>query len=132
MHGCTFGGGPLAATAGAFVLERVRRPAFLARVRRRGARLLHGLRQLEASHRSIAAARGLGLLAAVELSAEAPFDPPALVSAARAEGLLLVRGGERAVRLLPPLTVTAAEIDEALGRLAKAIVVLESRGGVKR
>ena len=132
MHGCTFGGGPLAATTGAFVLERVQRPAFLARVRSRGARLERGLAALVAAHRSLAEARGLGLLAAVEVAKDAPFDPPALVSAARAHGLLLVRGGERAVRLLPPLTVTAQEIDEALARLAKALGTLESHGGVKR
>src|SRR5262249_37540192 len=67
MHGCTFGGGPLAATAGAFVLGRVQRPSFLARVRSRGARLERGLAALVAAHRSLAAARGLGLLVAVEL-----------------------------------------------------------------
>jgi predicted acetylornithine/succinylornithine family transaminase len=132
MHGCTFGGGPLAATAGSFVLERVARPAFLARVRNRGKRLLAGLDRLVAAHPSLATARGLGLLAAVELDAEAPFDPAALVNAARAHGLLLVRGGERAVRLLPPLTVTTAEIDQGLARLSSAITALESQGGTKR
>ena len=127
MHGCTFGGGPLAATAGAFVLERINRPAFLARVRSRGERLARGLEQLVAAHRALERARGLGLLAAVELASDAPFDPLALVTAARAQGLLLVRGGERAVRLLPPLTVTAQEIDQALSRLSQAITTLETR-----
>ena len=75
MHGCTFGGGPLAATAGAFVLERINRPAFLARVRSRGERLARGLEQLVAAHRALGRARGLGLLAAVELASDAPFDP---------------------------------------------------------
>ena len=127
MHGCTFGGGPLAATAGAFVLERINRPAFLARVRSRGERLARGLEQLVAAHRALGRARGLGLLAAVELASDAPFDPLALVTAARAQGLLLVRSGERAVRLLPPLTVTAQEIDQALSRLSQAITTLETR-----
>ena len=44
-------------------------------------------------------------------------------------GLLLVRGGERAVRLLPPLNVTPAEIEQALERLDHALTALESGEG---
>ena len=128
MHGCTFGGGPVAATAGAYVLERVRKPGFLARVRRLGRALGAGLERLVARHASLAEARGAGLLRAVEIAAEAPYDPPALVAAARAHGLLLARGGERAVRLLPPLTVTKEEIALALERLERAIAELEAGG----
>ncbi len=128
MHGCTFGGGPVAATAGAYVLERVRKPGFLARVRRLGRALGAGLERLVARHASLAEARGAGLLRAVEIAAEAPYDPPALVAAARAHGLLLARGGERAVRLLPPLTVTNEEIALALERLERAIAELEAGG----
>ena len=127
QHGTTFGGGPVAATAGLFVLGRVRTPGFLARVRARGRRLQAGLQSLAERHRSIGEARGLGLLCAIELSAEATFDPPALVKAARAQGLLLIRGGERAVRLIPPLTVSDAEIDEALRRLDQTLLALEAR-----
>jgi len=128
MHGCTFGGGPVTAAAGAFVLERVRKPGFLARVRRRGRTLAAGLARVAAGHPALAGARGLGLLQAVELAAGAPFDPPALVAACRAQGLLVVRGGERAVRFLPPLTVSEAEIDEALERLERALQTLETKG----
>jgi len=128
MHGCTFGGGPVVAAAGAFVLERVRKPGFLARVRRRGRTLAVGLARVAAGHATLAEARGLGLLQAVELAAGAPFDPPALVAACRAQGLLVVRGGERAVRFLPPLTVTEAEIQEALEGLERALQTLETKG----
>ncbi|MBI5709411.1 MAG: aspartate aminotransferase family protein [Candidatus Eisenbacteria bacterium] len=128
MHGCTFGGGPVAATAGAYVLARVRKPGFLARVRRQGRTLGAGLERLVARHASLAEARGVGLLRAVEIAAPAPWDPPALVAAARAHGLLLARGGERAVRLLPPLTVTGEEIALALERLERAIAELEAGG----
>jgi acetylornithine/N-succinyldiaminopimelate aminotransferase len=127
MHGSTFGGNPAAAAAGAWMLARVNRPGFLARVRRSGRALQAALDDLVARHPgSLADARGLGLLRAVELRADAPFDPAALVAAARRESLLLVRGGERAVRLLPPLTVTAAEIQEAVARLDRALDALEA------
>jgi acetylornithine/succinyldiaminopimelate/putrescine aminotransferase len=129
MHGCTFGGNPVATTAGLWMLERIARPGFLAGVRRRGKELMNGLEALVRNHPSLAEARGLGLLCAIELAPNAPYDPPALVAAARAQGLLLVRGGERAVRLLPPLNVTATDIDAALQKLDAALTGLESRSG---
>jgi predicted acetylornithine/succinylornithine family transaminase len=128
MHGTTFGGGPVTTAAAAVVLDRVRRPAFLARVRRQAKALDAALGELVRAHASLAATRGLGLLRAIELAADAPFDVPALTAAARANGLLLVRGGERAVRLLPPLTVTAEEIDEAVRILDDTLTQLERQG----
>lgn len=127
MHGCTFGGGPLAATAGLFMLDRVHRPALLSRVRSRGRRLAGALAALVKGHRSLSESRGLGLLQAVVVADAAPFGPADLVRAAREEGLLLVRGGERAVRLIPPLTVSVPEIDEAVNRLGLALTRLESQ-----
>ena len=129
MHGCTFGGNPVAATAGNWVLSRINRPGFLARVRKRGKELGLGLEALAKKHATLVEVRGLGLLRAIEIQPEAPFDPAALVKAALARGLLLVRGGERAVRLLPPLTVSPEEIGEALERLDAALSDLE--GGAR-
>jgi predicted acetylornithine/succinylornithine family transaminase len=129
MHGCTFGGGPVAAAAASWMLDRIRRPGFLARVRQRGRELDQALRNLVARHPSLGSTRGLGLLRAVELAADAEFDAPKLIAHARAHGLLLVRGGERAVRLLPPLTVTKDELLEAVARLDHALTDLESQEG---
>jgi predicted acetylornithine/succinylornithine family transaminase len=128
MHGTTFGGGPVTTAAALAVFEKVRRPAFLARVRKRARELDAALQRLVAAHASLAATRGLGLLRAVEVAGDAPFGVPGLLAAARAHGLLLVRGGERAVRLLPPLTVTPAEIEEAIRRLDQALTSLEKEG----
>ena len=126
MHGCTFGGNPVAAAAGNFMVGKIANPGFLAKVRKRGRELEAGLARLVARHPSLAEARGMGLLRAIEVKADAPYDPPALIRAAREHGLLLVRGGERAVRVLPPLNVTAAEITTALERLDQALLSLES------
>jgi argininosuccinate synthase len=122
MHGTTFGGNPVAAAAGLWVVGKIANHSFLSRVERRGRRLRQGLDRLVREHpASLVEARGLGLLAAVELGAEAGFDAPAFLAAAREHGLLLVRGGERSVRFLPPLTVTDAEIDEAIERASRAL-----------
>jgi acetylornithine/N-succinyldiaminopimelate aminotransferase len=131
MDGCTFGGNPLATTAGLHVLAKVNSPALLARVRSRGKRLAAALRKVVAAHPSLEAERGLGLLRAVVLAADAPFTPAALVQAAREQGLLLVRGGDRAIRFLPPLTVSAADIDEAVARFARAVDALEAASPAK-
>lgn len=125
MHGTTFGGNPVATAAGLWVVERVNRPAFLARVRKRGGRLLARLHALVAAHPDVLSeARGLGLLSGVEIAAGAPFGPRELVAAAREQGLLLVRGGDRAVRVLPPLDVDERTIDEGVDLLERAVKAL--------
>ena len=131
MHGCTFGGNPVAAAAGNWVIERIAKPGFLARVRKRSRELDAGLKALVARHASLAGAPGLGLLRAVELAADAPFAPADVVKTAMAHGLLLVRGGERAVRLLPPLVVSSEEISEALGLLDATLTELETTKGAR-
>ena len=132
QHGCTFGGGPAVTSAGLHVLERVRRPGFLARVRARGRSLEKGLEALAQRHSTISEARGLGLLRAVVVADSAPFDAPALVKAFQeSTGEMQVRGGERAVRLIPPLTVSPGEIEEALARLDRALHHLEDQAATK-
>jgi predicted acetylornithine/succinylornithine family transaminase len=120
MHGCTFGGNPVCAAAARWSLAQIRRPAFLERVRRASKLLAAGLEALAGKHAAVREARGLGLLRAVDLAA-GTFEPAALVLAAREQGLLLVRGGERAVRVMPPLTVTDAEIAEGLEKLDRSL-----------
>ncbi len=131
MHGCTFGGNPVCAAAARWSLAQVRRPAFLERVRRASRRLAAGLDALAAKHKTVRESRGLGLLRALDL-APGGFEPAALVTAARDQGLLLVRGGERAVRVLPPLTVTDAEIAQGLERLDAALGACASKGGEQK
>ncbi len=131
MHGCTFGGNPVCAAAARWSLAKVHDPAFLARVRQAGAKLEEGLAALAAKHAPVREARGLGLLRAIDLDPAAPFGAPQVIAAAREQGLLLVRGGERAVRLLPPLTVTDDEITEALAALERALAGLARTGEKK-
>jgi predicted acetylornithine/succinylornithine family transaminase len=131
MHGCTFGGNPVCAAAARWSLARVNDGAFLEGVRRSAALLERGLAALAVKHATVREARGLGLLRAVDLDEAAPFGAAQLVAAAREQGLLLVRGGERAVRLLPPLNVSHDEITEALGALDRALTSLQNSGESK-
>jgi acetylornithine/succinyldiaminopimelate/putrescine aminotransferase len=108
------------------MLAKINKPSFLARVRKRGRELEAGLTALVRKHASLGEIRGLGLLRAIEIKADAGFGPADVLKAAMARGLLLVRGGEHAVRLLPPLVVTPAEISEAMERLDLALTDLET------
>jgi predicted acetylornithine/succinylornithine family transaminase len=126
MHGCTFGGNPVCAAAARWALAKVNDAAFLEGVRASAAQLERGLAAIVAKHAPVREARGLGLLRAIDLDPAATFGPAQLVAAAREQGLLLVRGGERAVRLLPPLTVTHDEITEAMDALDRALAALRN------
>ena len=109
-HGSTFGGNPLACTAALTVLDVMESEQLLENVRQRGAQLRRGLQALANRHAVIREVRGLGLLVGAELS----IDAAPLIADARAEGLLILMAGPRVLRFLPPLNITADEVDAAL------------------
>jgi len=114
-HGSTFGGGPIAAAAALAALEVIDDSQLLARVSALGEWLRAGLRELDA----VAEVRGRGLMVGLTLAAGP--DAAEVASRALATGLVLNVPGESMLRLLPPLIVSEAEVDEALARLAAAI-----------
>jgi predicted acetylornithine/succinylornithine family transaminase len=110
-HGSTFAGGPVTCAAANAVLDVVGDPALLARVRGLGARLAEALAHLP----GVVAVRGRGLMLACDLEAG---GAPALVRRALLEQRLVLNAtGPATVRFLPPLTVTEAEVDDALQRV---------------
>jgi len=118
-HGCTFGGNPLSCVAALTVLDVIEREALLENVRQQGARLMLGLRTLQRTHPMIREIRGRGLLLGMELDGETA----GIIARCRESGLLLLPAGSRVLRFLPPLNVTAAEIDEALTILGDCLPV---------
>ena len=116
-HGTTYGGNLLACRA-ALVFLDVLEHGGLDRVQVAGARLADGLRALAARHPVISDIRGAGLMRGLEMTEAAATR---VVSGALAHRLLVNRTAQRVVRLLPPLTVSDAEIDEAL-RILDAVL----------
>jgi acetylornithine/N-succinyldiaminopimelate aminotransferase len=109
-HGTTFGGNPLACAAALAVLDTVEREHLIANARAQGERLFAGLNAIAERHAAVRQVRGLGLIAGLELDREAaPF-----ITSCRDSGLLLLLAGPKVMRFLPPLNVSADEIDEAL------------------
>jgi acetylornithine/N-succinyldiaminopimelate aminotransferase len=109
-HGSTFGGGPVIAAAANAVLDAID-DAFLAEVATKGERLAAGLRALGLD------VRGRGLMLAFACG-----DGPELTRRLLSEQRLVVNAtGPDTVRLLPPLTVSLDEIDEAVRRIGAEV-----------
>lgn len=121
-HGSTFGGNPLAMAVGNAVLDVVLEPDFLPRVAQLAIAFRQKLARLADEHPSvISEIRGDGLLIGLQTKV-ANTD---LVDAAQAQGLLTVPAGDNVCRLLPPLIITDADVEEALTKLEAACVALE-------
>ena len=113
-HGSTFGGNPLTCAAAHASTKYIIDNNVPEHARQMGEYLEKGLNGLRSNHEFISDVRGLGLLWAIEFNSEMS---PAITSACNEAGLLLNPLRPTAIRLMPPLTVTSAEIDEALDRL---------------
>ena len=112
-HGSTYGGNLLGTRAAAFVLTELMERGLMDHVRTVGAHFERRLRALALKHPVIQEVRGVGLMRGLQLS----IDAMPIVDTARGSGLLVNRTDEKVVRMLPPLTIQAAEIDRAVDML---------------
>ena len=117
-HGSTFGGQPLATAAAAHVLRRVLEGDILQNVRARGDQAARALTALGEKHAVVKGVRGRGLLIGLELNEAIAGD---VVVASMHAGLLLNPVRPDVVRLMPPLTVSADEIDRCVAIIDAAI-----------
>src|SRR5690606_35979652 len=114
-HATTFGGGPVVCAAALAVIDEIEGRDLLTNCRERSEQLMAGLADLP----GVEAVRGRGLLVAAQLEAEmagyvarrALTDQRLVVNAVRPD----------AIRFAPPLSVSAAEVDEALERFSSAL-----------
>jgi 4-aminobutyrate aminotransferase/(S)-3-amino-2-methylpropionate transaminase len=115
--GGTFAGNPVACAAALEIFETMD-DAFLARARSIGERIAAALQSLRSEFAQIEDVRGLGAMQAIEISSHAGE----IVAAARERGLLLLLAGESdVIRILVPLVIGDAELDEGLGILRASI-----------
>jgi 4-aminobutyrate aminotransferase len=128
-HGTTYGGNPVACAAGLAVLDTIADEHLVENARARGVELSGGLRELMAEFPAIGDVRGPGLMIGVEFvrdrSTREPDGAAAEAVAARAaeNGLLLLTCGihHQVIRWIPPIDVTVAEVEEALGTFERAL-----------
>ena len=113
-HGSTFAGGPVVAAAALASFDIIDDPGLMAAVRDAGERL----RGLLEEFASVLSARGSGLLIACDIAGDAPeITRRALLE----ERLVINATGPSTLRFLPPLTVSDAEIDDAMTRLSRIL-----------
>lgn len=125
-HASTFGGNPFACAAALAVCHTLENEQLIANAAERGAQLATGLERLATRHpQLIRTVRGRGLMQGLVLHEPRSLE---IVKLAMEQNLLLVGAGADVVRLVPPLIVSAMEIDEALaiieGVLAKMPVAV--------
>ncbi len=134
-HGNTFGGNPIACSA-ALATINLLEEGYMENAARVGAYLKDALEEIASRHPAIGRpgigeVRGVGLMIGVEFVKDALTKEPAdafrdqIVDNAFRRGLLLLGCGKSTIRFSPPLMVSQAEVDEALGIFEDALVASE-------
>lgn len=108
-HATTFGGTPIVCAAANAVLDTVGDGQFLTQVREKGEYLKNGILSLGSSN--IRGVRGMGLMLGIIVD---EGKHTAFANQLIEKGVLAITAGKNAVRLLPPLTISKEEMDEAL------------------
>jgi 4-aminobutyrate aminotransferase/(S)-3-amino-2-methylpropionate transaminase len=132
--GGTFAGSPLACAAGLAVLEVLEKENLNQRSQELGARLTARLKQFQAKFPCIGEVRSLGMMVAIELVKNRRADLPdadltrAVVQAAGRRGLILLSCGlySNVIRILAPLTIPEAQLEEGLALLEQSLAEASS------
>jgi len=115
LHGSTFGGNPLACAAGVAALEAIVEEDLPAQAAEKGAYLLQKLRAIPAP--VVREVRGLGLMVGIELKQKvAPY-----LKALQDRRILALNAGLTTIRLLPPLVITVAQLDQLIAALDEVL-----------
>ena len=117
-HGSTFGGNPLACAAARAVIQVVERDGLCERATEAGARLADGLRKALEGVNCVKGVRNKGMMVAVVLDRPCP---ELVQKAMDDEGFLINVTADSVVRLLPPLVISDAEIDQLAAGLGRVI-----------
>lgn len=114
-HGTTLGGNPLTAAAALVTLRVIDEDRLMDNARAMGARFARALSALP----GVTEVRGRGLLIGVETAG--PIARAAMGLAREEQRLLVNATGDTTLRIVPPLTINADEVDEAVRRLGAAL-----------
>ncbi len=125
----TFGGNPVTSVAARAVIDVIEEEKLLENAHTVGNYFRQRLEELKDKYPLIGDVRGMGMMQALELVRDrqtkepAPTETTALMERARTNGLLIGRGGLYAnvIRLAPPLNISKADVDEAIGLLDRSL-----------
>ena len=130
-HGTTYGGNPMACAAALATLDVIREEGLLENAQEQGEYAIEQLRDLKAESSIVGDVRGEGLMIAVEFvkpGTERSPNPEAvrrILDRSLEEGLLMYPCGHwtQTIRLIPPLSITRAELEEGLDIFRRAVLV---------
>ena len=114
-HGSTFGGNKLAMAAAKATLEVMLAPGFLDTALESGNKLQAKLQAALSDKETVTTVRGLGYMIGIETTG----NLGELVQAARDKGLIVLTAGTNVIRLLPPITLSDAEIEKGVTILSE-------------
>lgn len=114
-HGSTFGGNKLAMAAAKATLEVMLAPGFLDTALENGNKLQAKLQTALSDKETVTTVRGLGYMIGIETTG----NLGELVQAARDKGLIVLTAGTNVIRLLPPITLSDAEIEKGVTILSE-------------
>jgi len=125
----TFGGNPVTSVAARAVIEIIEEDNLLENAHVVGSYFRKRLEELQERHALIGDVRGMGMMQGLELVRDrktkepAPAETTELMERARANGLLIGKGGLYAnvIRLAPPLNISKADVDESIRLLDKSL-----------
>ena len=126
-HSNTYGGNVLATAAALATLDALQSEGIVENAAKVGAHMEKRLRELQQKHEVIGDVRGLGLMLATDFVKDRRTKEPhtklkdAIVEEAAKRGLILLPAGKSAIRYIPPLTITTAEVDAGIEVLDASI-----------
>ncbi len=129
-HGNTYGGNPLACSAGLATLNLIEN-GFMKNAEEMGAYFLDALAEIQVRHPSIGEVRGKGLMIGIEFVDDKKNRKPDKVLRDQVEliafrnGLITLGCGDSTLRIAPPLNINRPIIDEALDKLELSITQAE-------
>ena len=125
----TFGGNPVTSVAARAVIEVIEEENLLENTHVVGGYLGKKLEELKDKYTLIGDVRGMGMMQAIELVRDratkepAPVETTELMERARANGLLIGKGGlyGNVIRMAPPMNISKADVDEGIRLLHKSL-----------
>ncbi len=128
MHGTTFGGGPLACAVASEFLRQL--DGLLGHVSKLGKYFLAQLQELQAKHTAVKAARGMGLMLAIDI--DSGDTAKAIVGQLLEQGILINRTHDTVLRFLPPYIIEKKHVDEVIRALDRALSSQAATGQSKK
>lgn len=121
-HSTTFSGSPLVCAAGCAAIDALVEEKLSERAAEVGGYFKMQLERLATKHKIVKEVRGLGLMLGMELR----YDVYGVIQKAASKGLLILDAGRTVVRLLPPLVIDKAQVDQAVAVLDEVLEAEEN------